>query len=214
MDSALVVGERRRRPGCADGSPSSIAGQVVGSRPPGSAAPSSTSASALPTPGPGNQVSSTAGTSSAHGSSTGAPALTTTTVRGLAVVDAPHELVLAARQRERRAVEALALDLLGGPDDDDRDVGLAASGHGALELLLVGGVRRLDVELEGDADDVERGAGRRRLVAQDERRRSWPSVERDRDAVLGRAHVRLDRVGAGRQLELLVERQLAVERER
>ena len=35
-------------------------------------------------------MSSTAGTSSSHGSSTGAPALTTTTVRGLRVVDAPR----------------------------------------------------------------------------------------------------------------------------
>jgi hypothetical protein len=37
----------------------------------------------LPNSWPGNQASSTAGTSSAHGNNTGAPASPTTTVRGL-----------------------------------------------------------------------------------------------------------------------------------
>ena len=58
----------------------SLVGHVVGSLPPGSTNPSNTSASALPNSWPGNPASSTAATSSAHGSSTGAPALTTTTV--------------------------------------------------------------------------------------------------------------------------------------
>ncbi len=70
--------------GRVDGSPSSLTGQVVGSRPPGSTAPSTTSARASPISWPPNQASRIAGTSSAHGSSTGAPALTTTTVRGFA----------------------------------------------------------------------------------------------------------------------------------
>ncbi len=57
---------------------------MVGSRPPGSWAPSRTSASAAPASWPGNQLSSTAGTCARHGSSTGEPELTTTTVCGLA----------------------------------------------------------------------------------------------------------------------------------
>ncbi len=70
------------------GASANRAGQVVGSRPPGSACPRSTSASAAPPSCPGNQVSSTAATSSRHGSSTGDPALTTTTVFGLAAATA------------------------------------------------------------------------------------------------------------------------------
>src|SRR5947209_5845524 len=65
------------------GASARTAGQVLGSRPPGSASPSRTWASAAPNSMPGNQATSTAATSSRHGSSTGAPALTTTTVRGL-----------------------------------------------------------------------------------------------------------------------------------
>src|SRR5260370_155525 len=78
------VKESTPRSGWVEGGRSSLAGEVVGSRPPGSACPSSTSASAFPNSWPPNQVSSTAATSPAQGSRTGAPEFTTTTVRGLA----------------------------------------------------------------------------------------------------------------------------------
>jgi len=55
---------------------------VTGSRPAGSARPSSTSARATPIAWPGSQAYPTAATRSAHGMSTGMPALTTTIVRG------------------------------------------------------------------------------------------------------------------------------------
>ena len=128
--------------------------------------------------------------------------------------DAPDEIVLAARQTERLAIEALALDLLGRPDDDDGHVGARRGRRRALELLLVGAVRRLDVDLEGGARHREGGvrAAGRGLVTQDELH-LLALVEHDRHAVLRRAHVALGRVGAGRQLELDVERRLAVERQ-
>jgi hypothetical protein len=58
----------------------------MGSRPPGSTSPSSTSASASPYSWPPNQDSSTAAASWAQGSRTGAPEFTTATVRGLAAM--------------------------------------------------------------------------------------------------------------------------------
>ena len=80
--------------------------------------------------------------------------------------DAPHELVLAAGQRERRAVEALALDLLGRADDDDRDVGVAGQRDRALDPLVVTRVRRQEVELEDRAAEVDVAARRADLVAE------------------------------------------------
>src|SRR5450830_1409764 len=65
------------------GTPASVPGQVVGSRPPDSTAPPSTSASACPYCSPPNQVSTIAATSCRQGISTGDPEFTTTTVRGL-----------------------------------------------------------------------------------------------------------------------------------
>ena len=70
----------------------------------------------------GTRTSSTAATSSRHGSSTGAPALTTTTVRGLAAATARTSSSCRPGSASDVAVEALALDVLGGADDHDRDV--------------------------------------------------------------------------------------------
>src|SRR5450830_287857 len=70
------------------GTPASVPGQVVGSRPPDSTAPPSTSASACPYCSPPNQVSTIAATSCRQGISTGDPEFTTTTVRGLAAATA------------------------------------------------------------------------------------------------------------------------------
>src|SRR5665647_1205356 len=70
------------------GTSASVPGQVVGSRPPGSTAPLSTSARASPYCSPPNQVSTIAATSCRQGISTGDPEFTTTTVRGLAAATA------------------------------------------------------------------------------------------------------------------------------
>ena len=115
----------RRRPGVTDGRPSSDAGQVIGRRPPGSAAPKSTSASALPASWPGNQHSSTPGHLVQPRQQHRRARVDHDDRARLRLVDASHELVLAAGQRERVAVEALALDLRRRADDHDRDVGLA-----------------------------------------------------------------------------------------
>src|ERR1700734_2049615 len=60
-----------------------LAGKVTGSRPDGSATPITMSASASAPSSPGYQVMRTAPARDAQGISTGEPALTTTTVRGL-----------------------------------------------------------------------------------------------------------------------------------
>ena len=67
---------------------------------------------------------------------TGAPAFTTTTVRGLAAQTATHELVLLAGEVHRLAVVALGLPLVAGADDDDGDVGGRGGGDGAVELVV------------------------------------------------------------------------------
>ena len=138
-------GTRRTRPRRSGGSPwspgklpndglcSSRTGIVVGSRPPGSASPVSTSASAGAISWPPNHTWSTAATSSTQAWSTGAPALTTTTVRGLAAATARISVVLLAGQVHRPAVEALGLPLVVGADDDDGDVGVGRGGHGPLD---------------------------------------------------------------------------------
>jgi hypothetical protein len=63
-------------------------GMVSGSRPPGSASPNSTSASAWPPSWPGYQSWTSAAAASAHGIATGEPAFTTTIVRGQAAATA------------------------------------------------------------------------------------------------------------------------------
>ena len=65
-----------------------LLGNVMGSRPPGSTSPNKVAAIALPSSSPGYQASSTPATWSSHGMSTGAPVLSTTTVRGLAAATA------------------------------------------------------------------------------------------------------------------------------
>ena len=122
-EDALVVGERpvdRLR----GGQPVGRAGHVVGRRPPGSASPSSTSASAWPNSWPGNQVSSTAGTSSAHGSSTGAPGVDDD---DRARVGRPRRARTSSSWRPGSASESRSKPSLSTssvvPDDDDRDVG-------------------------------------------------------------------------------------------
>src|SRR6185312_16357194 len=67
-----------------DGASSACTGNVVGRRPPGSRSPNSTSVMASPPSWPGYHACNTAGTSSAQGMAVGEPALTTTTVSGLA----------------------------------------------------------------------------------------------------------------------------------
>ena len=62
----------------------SAAGMVMGSRPPGSASPKSTSATAWPCASPGRNGTKIAGTSSRHGISTAPGVITTTTVHGFA----------------------------------------------------------------------------------------------------------------------------------
>src|SRR5690242_15640213 len=66
----------------------SDAGNVTGRSPPGSVRPNSTLASAVPLAWPGYQASTTPATCDSHGIATGAPALTTTTVCGLAAATA------------------------------------------------------------------------------------------------------------------------------
>src|SRR5690348_15690190 len=66
----------------------SEAGNVTGRCPPGSVWPNSTLASAVPLSCPGYQASSTPATWESQGIATGAPALTTTTVRGFAAATA------------------------------------------------------------------------------------------------------------------------------
>src|SRR5436190_13247180 len=61
-----------------------LLGKVTGRWPPGSTLPNSTRASAVPLVCPGYQASTTAPTFESHGMAIGAPASTTTTVRGLA----------------------------------------------------------------------------------------------------------------------------------
>ena len=157
----------------------------------------------MPNSWPGNQASSTAATSCAHGISTGAPAFTTTTVLRVRGDDAADELVLATGECQRRAIEPLALDLLGRPDDDDGRVGSAGECGRALDLLIVAGVRRLEVELEADAEVAGApvpvdlvGEDHRGLLAADQLD-AVPGLRRDHDA--------LDQVGPGGQLEALVE---------
>src|SRR5580658_5348440 len=70
----------------------SDAGNVTGRWPPGSVWPKSTLASAVPLVWPGYQASRTAATLGSHGMATGAPALITTTVRGLAAATAEISL--------------------------------------------------------------------------------------------------------------------------
>src|SRR5579863_682046 len=65
-----------------------LAGKVTGRWPPGSVWPNSTAASAVPLLSPGYQASSTAETWLSQGMATGAPALITTTVCGLAAATA------------------------------------------------------------------------------------------------------------------------------
>src|SRR5258708_37930765 len=78
-------------------------GKVTGRCPPGSVRPKSTLASAVPLTWPGYQPSTTAATLGSHGMATGAPALITTTVRGLAAATAEMSSACAdGRFRVRR----------------------------------------------------------------------------------------------------------------
>src|SRR5215203_2917168 len=67
--------------------------------------------------------------------------------------DAADELVLPTGQIERVAIEALALDFLGSPHQDDGYIGVPRQRRGSFELLLF---RYLpgDVELERDHGEV------------------------------------------------------------
>ena len=189
--------------GVTEGRWSSFAGQVVGSRPPGSAAPSSTSASALPASWPGNHTSSVAGTSSSHGISTGAPALTTAIVRGWTSATRRTSSSWRPGSASDVAVEALALDLRRGADHDDRDVGIAGQRDRLLERVRV--VRRLDVDLEVGLHGVDR--------ARDDQLDRLARGQRHRHRVLGRREDRRAGVAAVRQRELERERLLAVDGE-
>ena len=139
---------------CGTGTSSSRAGRVHGRRPLGSIAPESTAASDRPASCPGSHHQSTAGTSSSHGSSTGAPAFTTTTVRGFAAADPAHELVLASRQGEVRAIPALGLGLGVGADDHDGEVGCRGRRDGAVELLVDREAGRAVPEVQSDEPPV------------------------------------------------------------
>src|SRR5579875_3226196 len=68
--------------------PGNCAVAEAGTCPPGSVWPNSTLASAVPLVWPGYHASTTAATRDSHGIATGAPALITTTVRGLAAATA------------------------------------------------------------------------------------------------------------------------------
>src|SRR5215470_8189794 len=74
--------------GVAAGTWDRFCGKVTGRCPEGSVFPYSTLASAVPLLSPGYQASTTAATWPSQGIATGAPALTTTTVRGLAAATA------------------------------------------------------------------------------------------------------------------------------
>ena len=110
---------------------------MIGSRPPGSCSPSSTSARASPISWPGNQICRTAGTSSSHGIVTGDPVLSTTTVRGLAPTTVAHQVVLVAGQGQRRPVLALGLPVVVGADDHDRHVGAGGQRRRPLEVVAL-----------------------------------------------------------------------------
>src|ERR1700728_1608371 len=80
-------------------------GKVTGRWPPGSVAPNSTEASAVPLLSPGYQASSTAETWLSQGIATGAPASTPTTVCGLAAATAEISSFCAdGRDRPARSV--------------------------------------------------------------------------------------------------------------
>jgi hypothetical protein len=66
-------------------------------------------------------------------------------------IDGGHgadQVVLAPGEGQGVAVEALALHLLAGADDDHGDVGVAGERHGTGQLLLVTAVGALHVELQ------------------------------------------------------------------
>ena len=144
------------------------------------------SASASAPSSPGYQVMSTAPARVAQGISTGEPALTTTTVRGLTSSTASTSSRWRPGQRQVGAVVALGLPLPVGADDDHGDVGLGGGAHRALEL--VARVRRRGADARphdggggGPRPDVDGqlvGVSRRRgrpspRPARSRRRRSW-----------------------------------------
>ena len=90
MNSPSAYSARPSRPGweANAGVSSRRAGYVIGSRPPGSTSPVSTSTRASPISWPGNHSCSTAGASASHGIVTGEPVFSTTTVFGLAATTA------------------------------------------------------------------------------------------------------------------------------
>ncbi len=104
------------------GRPSALCGEVVGSRPPGSAGPYRMSARASPPSCPGRtspeQSCGERGTGQQHWGARvydhhGA---------GIGLAHTPYEFVLAARQCAGVAVDALALVFLGGADDEDHRI--------------------------------------------------------------------------------------------
>ncbi len=138
------------------GPSSTRAGNVTGSRPDGSASPTSMSARASAPSSPGYQVMRTAPAREAQGMSTGEPALTTTTVRAVDLEHGLDQLALATGQRQVGAVVPLGLPLPVGADDDHGDVGLGGGGNRTLEL--VARVRGRGAE----ARSHDRGRGRPR----------------------------------------------------
>ena len=68
--------------------------------------------------------------------------------------DTRHKLVLAPGQRQRRAIEPLALNLFGRSDDHDRGVGPARQRDRAFDLLIVAAAGRLEIQREPHAESL------------------------------------------------------------
>src|SRR6266568_2668541 len=112
----------------------SEAGKVTGRCPPGSVWPNSTLASEVPLVWPGYQASSRPATPASHGIATGAPALTTTTVRGFAAATAEISSSWAdGRFSDGRSVasDSVSSDTTTTATDADLAAGTAAAMPGA-----------------------------------------------------------------------------------
>jgi beta-glucosidase len=110
--------------------------------------------------------------------------------------DLADQVVLAAGQGQRGAVEALALHLRGGADHDHGRVAGGGQGDGPRDLLVVGTVRRHQVELYERAElDERRGV---HLVL-DYHGNRLVRGQVDRGQLLRRPHQGLGDVGVLRQ---------------
>ena len=118
-------------------------------------APTSMSASASAPSSPGYHVMSNAPARSAHGRSTGEPALTTTTVRAVDLQDRLDELALPAGQREVGPVVSLGLPLPVRADHDHGDVRLGGGARPPARTRrpCPAGMRPIRAPMMGEDDE-------------------------------------------------------------